>query len=280
MVLEGGFSNIDQPTFIQVLRCMGTADLIEQTPEGLIITGLAGEKIVRSHDFYVAFSVKEEYRVNHGGHHIGNISIDPTFQPGDFLILAGRRWKSLDIDHEGMVIAVEPSPAGRIPWFHSDDGKDIHPRVRQVMKALLGRTDLPVYLDMKAREMLLQARATARNSGLLRNSFLQDGLDAIWFTWTGSRIQRTLSGLGRFFGGLKVQDEGIALVFQKAMVSQVQDVYRGFLEKCPDATSLARQFEGRVWEKYETHLSDDLTAQLFAQERIDLVGAIQKIREI
>ena len=61
---------------------------------------------------------------------------------------------------------------------------------------------------------------------------------------------------------------------------QVQDVYRGFLEQSPDAMSLARQFEGRVWEKYESYLSDDLTAQLFAQERIDLVGAIQKIREI
>ena len=75
------------------------------------------------------------------------------------------------------------------------------------MKALLERTDLPVYLDMKAREMLLQARATARDSGLLRNPFLQDGPDAIWFTWTGSRIQRTLFGLGQFFGGLKVTDE-------------------------------------------------------------------------
>ena len=68
---------------------------------------------------------------------------------------------------------------------------------------------------MKRQEMLLQARSTAQDSGLLRAAFLQDGPDAIWFTWTGSRIQRTLSALGEFFGGLKVTDENIALVFEK-----------------------------------------------------------------
>jgi len=280
LVLQGGFPNVDQPTFAQVLRSMGAADLIEQAPEGLLITGLRGEKIVRGHDFYVAFTVHEEYRVNHGGHHIGNIPLIPEFQVDGFLILAGLRWKILDIDHEGKVITVQPSPGGRVPKFSPDDGHDIHPRVREGMKALLERTDLPVFLDMKAREMLLQARATARHTGLLANPFLQDGPETIWFTWTGSRIQRTLSGLGQFFGGLEVGNCGIALVFKKAMVSQVQDVYRGFLEKCPGAKSLARQFESRVREKYETYLSDDLTAQLFAQERIDLVGATQKIREI
>ena len=32
---EGGFPSVDQPTLLQVLRSMGTADLIEQTPDGL-----------------------------------------------------------------------------------------------------------------------------------------------------------------------------------------------------------------------------------------------------
>jgi len=287
LVLAGGFPDIEQQTLAQVLRCMGTADLIEQAPDGLLITGLHGERIVRSHDFYVAFTVREEYRVNHGGHHIGNIAIGPEFQVDGFLILAGRRWKILDIDHERKVITVQPSPGGRVPRFPGDDGLDIHSRVREGMKALLERTDLPVFLDMKAREMLLQARAASRNSGMLTNPFLQDGPDTIWFPWTGSRIQRTLFALGKFFGGLAVTEEKshpasarIALMFEKATVPKVQEVYRGFLEKCPDAVSLAEQFEGRVREKYEPYLSDDLTAQLFAQERIDLVGALQKIREI
>ena len=68
---------------------MGSADLIEQSPEGLLIAGLLGEQIVRHHSYYVAFVVHEEYRVNHTGHHIGNVAFMPDFREDQFLILAG-----------------------------------------------------------------------------------------------------------------------------------------------------------------------------------------------
>jgi ATP-dependent helicase Lhr and Lhr-like helicase len=279
LVLQCGFPNVDEPMLINLLRSMGTADLIEQAPDGLLIAGMLGERIVRSHDFYVAFVVHEEFHVNHGGHHIGNIAFVPEFEEGKFLILAGRRWQILDIDDERKTITVQPSPGGRVPGFHSERSQDIHPRVRKMMKVLLERTDVPKYLDMKAQEMLLQAGSSARDSGLLTTDFLQDGPNAIWFTWTGARIQRTLAGLGQHFGGLKVTDEDVALVFEKTTVARVQEVYRGFLTNCPDAISLAGKFPHRIREKYEIYLSDDLTAELFARERIDLGGAIGKIRE-
>jgi hypothetical protein len=44
--------------------------------------------------------------------------------------------------------------------------------------------------------------------------------------------------------------------------------------------SLARQFPHRVVEKYDSYLSDDLTALVFARERLDLDGAVQKIKEL
>jgi Helicase conserved C-terminal domain len=216
----------------------------------------------------------------HEGYHIGNIAFVPEFQEGKFLILAGRRWQILHIDHERMAITVQPSPGRRVPGFHGERGQDIHPRVRQAMKDLLKRADLAVYLDLKAREMLLQARLTAQESGLFRASFLQDGADALWFTWTGSRVQRLLFGLEEFFGGLTITDESIALVFEKTTVARVQEIYSGFLTDCPDAISLARKYPHRIREKYEIYLSDDLTAELFARERIELKGAIAKVREL
>ena len=88
---------------------------------------------------------------------------------------------------------------------------------------------------MKAREMLLQARCDCARFGLAPHPIPSGWTDAIWFTWTGSRIQRTLLGLGEFFGGLKVTDERIALVFEKATVAKVQEVYRrlsGELSRC------------------------------------------------
>jgi ATP-dependent helicase Lhr and Lhr-like helicase len=280
LVLGGGFPSVDQPMLLQVLRSMGAVDLIEQSPDGLLITGLLGERIVGHHDFYIAFIVHEEYRVNHAGHHIGNIAFVAEFEEDRFLILAGRRWEILDIDHDRKAITVKPSPGGRVPGFHSTSGRDIHPRVREVMKALLEPGEQPIYLDMKAREMLLQAQATAAQAELLRHPFIQDGPDTIWFTWTGSKIQRTLLGLGTHFGALKVTDESVALVFEKVPVARVQEIFRGFLAECPDAVSLAMQFPSRAGEKYDRYLSDELTAELFARERLDLSGALNKIREI
>jgi hypothetical protein len=56
-------------------------------------------------------------------------------------------------------------------------------------------------------------------------------------------------------------------------------MYRCILTDCPDAISLARKYPHRIREKYEIYLSDDLTAELFARERIDLKGAIVKVRD-
>ena len=279
LVQGGGFPNVDRPTLVQVLRSMGDADLIEQTPEGLLITGLLGERIIAHHDFYVAFVVEEEYRVAHAGHHVGNVAFVPELEEERFVILAGRRWRILDIDHERKTIAVKPSPGGRVPDFHSKQNGEIHPRVRAVMRSLLEAGEMPTYFDMKAREMLLQARATAAQSGFLRNPFLQDGPDTIWFTWTGTKIQRTLWALAKLSGVPNVHDERVALVFEKTPCARVQEIYRAFLTDCPDPVTLARQFPHRLVEKYDRYLSDDLTALLFARERLDSPGALDKIRE-
>ncbi len=273
LVAGGGFTNVDERTFTDTLKCMGKADLIEQAPEGLLIAGLLGEKIVRSHDFYVAFVVHEEYRVSHAGHHVGNISVSPEFKVDGFLILAGRRWKILDIDHDRKAISVQPSPGGRVPHFQPEGGHEIHPHVRQMMKQLLKRTDLPAYLDLNAREMMHQARATASEANLQQASFLQDGPRVIWFTWTGTKIQRTLYGLGTYYGGFDVSDEGIALVFEKATISRVMGTFSELVRSGPNADTLAGKFSLRVREKYEVYLSDELTTRLLARERIDLDGA-------
>ena len=88
-------------------------------------------------------------------------------------------------------------------------------------------SDLSAYVDLKAREMLHQARSTAREAEPQQTSFLQDGPRAIWFTWTGTKIQRTLYGLGTYFGGFDVSDEGIALVFEKTTIARVRETYSG-----------------------------------------------------
>jgi ATP-dependent Lhr-like helicase len=274
LVQGGPFANVDQPTLVQVLRDMGAADFIEQTPEGALILGLRGEAIVRRHDFYVAFRFTDDYRVLYQGRHVGDVTMAPGLDADGFVILAGRRWKILGVDRNRRVVEVEPSSGGRVPWFRGTPGPDVHPKVRETMRALLGRRDTPTYLDPDAVAMLASARASASESGLLDRSFVEDGPRLIWFTWTGTRIQRTLAGLGRHFGGLDPHDEGIALTFEKATEPRVREVYREFLTRCPTAEELAAHFPDRAQEKYEPFLSEPLQARVFARHCLDLDGAI------
>jgi hypothetical protein len=57
----------------------------------------------------------------------------------------------------------------------------------------------------------------------------------------------------------------------------VREAYSELLMSGPSAETLAERFPIRVREKYEVYLSDELTARLFARERIDLHGARQLI---
>jgi ATP-dependent helicase Lhr and Lhr-like helicase len=279
LVTHGGFPGIDQPTFGEVLRSMGAADLIEQTPEGLLILGLKGEKIVRRYDFYVSFLISEEYRVVHEGRHVGNIAWE-FGGAEEYLILAGRRWKVLEIDFERKVIVVEPSDGGHAPRFSGRAGFDVHPKVREMMRSLIARDDFPVYLDPTAKKMLADARKTGQEANIVNNPFFQEVSTLLWMTWTGSRIQRTLHGLGHFFGGLDVRDDGIALTIQKSSEARVKEAYRAFLEKCPAVEAIAAHCPGRAQQKYEPFLSDTLLARNYARNGLDLPGALQLIRQL
>ena len=280
LLKSGAFPTVDLATFLDVLRCMGKADLIEQTTEGLLILGLLGEKIGRSRDFYMAFIVPEEFRVIHGGRHVGNVTSAPDLSVDSYLILAGRRWKILQVDQDRKEILVQPSPAGRTPSFSGRHFSEIHPKVRETMRSLLFRDDVPIYLDPKAKQMLASARAAAREAELSHRSFLQDGPHVIWFPWTGSRIQRTLIALGRFVGGLQIQEEGIAIKIEKVTVEGVCGAYRKVLENCPTATRLAKELGGLAREKYEPFLSEELQALVFARNYLDLPGAVDLIRRL
>ena len=280
LITKGGFNGIDQAMFAAVLRGMGASDLIEQTPEGDLVLGLHGERIVRKFDFYSAFVTSKEYQVIHKGHLIGNITAPPGMGADGYIILAGRRWKILDIDTERQEIIVEPSRGGRLPYFYSAPGADIHPKVRKKMLEMLHADTIPSYLDSKAKEMLAFSKMRAKAVGILEYPIFKNGQDVVWFTWTGSKINRTLVGIGRYHLGLNVRDEGIALAFEKATESDIIGSYATCLESCPSAIDLANYFPAKAYEKYEPYLSNDLQTYLFAKNSLDLDGAMSIIKNV
>ena len=167
-----------------------------------------------------------------------------------------------------------------MPRFFSGPGSDIHPRVREVMKALLEQNNLPVYLDPTAHEMLLSSPLNRPRTRACSQSVSsgRPGYDLVYLDGLANPAHP--SGTRKTLRSTNYPRRRVALVFEKTPVARVQEIYRGFLANCPDAVTLARQFPYRVIEKYDRYLSDDLTAELFARERLDLSGALEKIRGI
>ena len=269
LVKEGSFHTIRQDDFLQILRSMGAADLIEQDDRDVLILGLKGEKIVANFEFYSAFTTPREFNVIHKEGKIGSIQSVPDLETRQFLILAGRRWEILEIDFDRSEILVEPSKGGKVPKYFGGPGADIHPRVREKMREIVLSDAIPAYLDKQAQAMLREAQVAAKNAGLATTSFVVDGGYTYWFTWTGSSKHRTLFTLGREFGKLNVEDEEIALKFKDLTPAQIKEKYKKILATCPSPVEIAGKFQGRTMEKYDQYIPENLQIAAYAKRYID-----------
>ncbi len=275
LIRGGGFRNVSHDLFLQVLRSMKAKDLIEQTPKGELILGLLGEQIAKSKDFYAAFMTGDDFAVIHGNRQVGSVALLPGLDIDQYLILAGKRWRIQDVDYDRKKITVVPAAGGRLPRFSASGGADIHPHVREKMRHTLFGDHTPVYLDAGAQSMLQSARKDARTAGLDQHSICVDGRELTWFTWTGTRIQRTLMAYARMRAGLDVFDNGIALVVQNIGETRLMEVFRSFLNQPPTAEALAANVPMKTPEKYDRFLSDEIQAIVFGRNCIDVQGTIE-----
>ncbi len=70
---------------------MGQGELIEQTPQGDLILGILGEKIVRNYNFCSVFKSLEEIKVIFNGKVIGTLLNKSGIVKESYLILAVKR---------------------------------------------------------------------------------------------------------------------------------------------------------------------------------------------
>ena len=92
---------------------------------------------------------------------------------------------------------VRPSTGGKVPRYIADGGADIHQKIREKMREIVLSEYIPVYLDENAKVMLKDAQVAAKEARLATSSFIMDGEDTYWFTWTGAAKHRALLFLER-----------------------------------------------------------------------------------
>ncbi len=278
LIVSGAFQQIDQTLFIDILHQIGKEDLIEQTEPGELILGLQGEKIVRSYEFYSAFTSAPEYRVVYQGQPIG--MLPTTYLPSEkqHFLLAGKRWQGIGIDHDRREIGVIPARGRKRPRWGSL-GLKVHQRVRQKMRQILADNKQYGYLNPTAIQLLVQSQTVFNNAGLKHIDLIElSPSKSLWFTWTGTDIQRTIIALLEKHK-VNCVDSEIAIELDLS-IEQTKAILNKIASTQHDPLVLAQLVYPKQRRKYDFYLSDRLLEWSIAQDVIELEGAYQEIQHL
>lgn len=177
----------------ELLRYMLDQDYLQRMEGGGLIPGLKGEQIANHYSFYAVFQEEETFHVVSAEGEIGTLTSCPAV--GETFVLAGRAWRALSVDVERRQVFVSRANETKIPSW-AGAGGEIHERIVQRMRQVLAEDAAYPYLQPGARALLDQARACARESGLLDRAVIPcEGGAFLLCPWTGSRELRTLERL-------------------------------------------------------------------------------------
>ncbi|MBD2000701.1 DEAD/DEAH box helicase [Leptolyngbya sp. FACHB-541] len=276
---KGAFTAVDQALFIQLLRCLGAQDLIQQTQEGLLLLGLKGEKLVNHYSFFTAFQTPEEYRIVTHGKTLGTLPVEYPLTEGLYLIFAGHRWRVLAVDQERRIVDVERAAAGRVPSFSGNRGW-IHNRIREEMYRLYVSKEAPIFLDAIAHDLLSEARTNFHRFHLANTPLLSNGQQTLLFCWKGDLVMNTIL-VQLQSKGLRVGRDAIALTIEETTPAKVLKELRAIAAKPPvNPVALAATVRNKISEKYDPFLSEELLCQNYASSYLDTRGSWATISEL
>lgn len=272
LVRSGVFARIEASEFSELLRTMGSRDLIVQDHGGSLLPGLLGEKLINQFDFYSAFTSGEEFRIVAEGQVLGSLPIERPLTSGQRIIFGGRRWKVQDVDASGKVVFVVRDRGGVPPSFDGIGGA-VHNTVRQEMKRVLAESSNVPFLDSKAAELLEEARRWFMATGLDRKQWIAEGGNVLLLGWHGDAIHDAVALL-LTARGLHASNEGAAIrVFasdQQRLAISLREIANG---QVPTAEDLQIKPEAALREKWDWVLPIELRVRSYISARLDTEGA-------
>ena len=271
------FHRVSQDDYKVLLRHLIKTDHIQQTEQGGLIVGLAGERVVNSFKFYGVFVESEEYTVRSESQELGTVCLPPPV--GEKLAIAGHVWVVLDVDHKRHLVYCE-QVKGSIPAYFGECPGDLHTMILQRMRRVLKEDKQYPYLMKNAVVRLEQARYTAEHSGAADTPLINLGGN-MWclLPWVGTY---TFLAMERFLKikcgdrlGLKNFDSARPYYMQFTMKTSEEDFYRIVKEeirKPMDPLELVYPKELPLFDKYDEYLPEALVRKGFAYGVLDMEG--------
>lgn len=277
------FHRVSQQDYKVLLRHLLATDHIQQTEQGGLIVGLAGERVVNSFKFYGVFVESEEYTVRCESQELGTVVQPPPV--GEKVAIAGHVWEVLDVDHKRHLVYCR-QVKGRIPAYFGECPGDLHTRVLRRMRQVLQEDTRYPYLMKNAVARLGQARYTAAQSGTTDSPMISLG-GRMWclLPWVGTY---SFLAMERFLKikcgnrlGLKNFDSARPYYMQFTMSVSLEDFYRIVAEEAAkpiDPLELVYPKELPVFDKYDAFLPEELVRKGFALGVLDVEEMLSTIR--
>ncbi len=273
------FANVTEDLFKNILRDMGTSELIEQAPDGTLLPGVLGERITEHYEFYAVFQTPEEYRLVHGDKTLGTLPLENQLWVDALVIFAGKRWRVTDVDAGKRVVHVKPAYGGIPPRFGGEIGP-VHSHVVQAMRNIYHLPGAYSYLDERARNLLQEGCEAYSNAGLHERRIVPHEGKHLLFPWCGGRESLALA-LALTKKGLKAAPLQIAIEVEKTkgtdLIAALEEIAG---EPAPDPVALALQVPDRILGKYDMYLSDRLQALNFSRARLSVEAVPMLAKEI
>ena len=271
------FHRVSQEDYKVLLRHLIKTDHIQQTEQGGLIVGLAGERVVNSFKFYGVFVESEEYTVRSESQELGTVCLPPPV--GEKLAIAGHVWLVLDVDHKRHLVYCE-QVKGSIPAYFGECPGDLHTKILRRMRKVLKEDRSYPYLMKNAVARLDQARYTASHSGAADRPLINLGGN-MWclLPWVGTypflAMERFLKIKCADRLGLKNFDSARPYYMQFTMKVSEADFYqivREEIRKPIDPLELVYPKELPLFDKYDEYLPEELVRKGFAYGVLDLDG--------
>ena len=276
------FHRITQEDYRVLLRHLIATDHIQQTEQGGLIVGLAGERVINSFKFYGVFQESEEYTVRSESQELGTVVSPPPV--GEKLAIAGHVWQVLDVDHKRRLIYCQ-QVKGSVPAYFGQCPGDLHTKILERMRRVLQEDRQYPYLMKNAVARLEQARFTAAHSGAAEKPLINLGGN-MWclLPWVGTYTFLTME---RFLKikcadrlGLRNLDSARPFFIQFTMKTDESAFFRVLAEeirKPIDPMELVYPKELPLFDKYDEYLPEELVKKGFALGVLDVDGLREKI---
>ncbi len=283
------FVHVSKEDYRTLLVDMVNRDYLELTEEKGLIVGLAGEKLLRSFQFYAVFKDSEDFTVRATGEggtaeEIGTITTPPPV--GDRFALGGRVWEVDELDIQRKLLYVHPI-AGKMEVSWPGDAGEIHTKILRRMREVLREDTVYPYLKENAAHRLAVARHLARNTGICERSLIHLG-GSSWclFPWLGTRgfrtLRRILTANARELGVSGIEYDGCCyLKFHlegdgRRFVKQLS----GIAQRGVQAQTLVFPSEMPVFDKFDALLPPALLRSAYATDRLSPEEAVQCIEAL